>query len=392
MSKTLYLPTMLFVLGLSVTPVSSAKGAESIVTVTSPAENASTPSAVLITAAATNWNASNHLEVWDSNDGGSAIKLGNVFAGSTSAIYVLPNGAHTTTVNAVTSKGFLLNSSSVRYTVAESCNSSSTVYCDFDRLGAADPDTSCNNAPPNEAAWVGNPCGAQGSGSSEPRLYSAQEITSTGTLEDANNTSLNGHSILLSETQASSGYSNVLFSASSPNPTTTLDSHWIMDLYVFLPNPEAHQAFELDAQYVWGGYWTKFYTECAFNISAGTGYWGVYGGGNGWTFLNGKNGAPYVPCDRNQFSTPWSGGPASTGWHHIVWTFLRNTAGYAEYESLTFDGTTYQLNHYTPTTEAHSGSNQGDFSVLVQLDGAEDATTYPTVPAYVNELNITHTQ
>ncbi|HXC43349.1 MAG TPA: hypothetical protein VNY51_07510 [Candidatus Dormibacteraeota bacterium] len=371
-------------------PACFAATADTVVTVTSPANNSTNASAVLITATTTNWNTSDHLEVWDSNGGQPAIKLGNVFAGSTNTIYVLPNGTHTTTVNAVTSFGFVLSSSSVRYKVAESCTNSSTAYCDFDRLGIADPGTSCNNTP-NEALWIGNPCGAQGRGSSEPKSYSAQGIASAETLGDSSNTSLNGKSLLLLETQASSGYSNVIFSASSPIQTTTLDSHWTMDLYVYLPNPEAHQAFELDAQYVWGGYWTKFYTECAFNISAGTGYWGVYGGGNGWTFLNGQNGAPNVPCNRSQFSTPWSGGPTSTGWHHIVWTFLRNAGGYAEYESLTFDGMTYELNHYTPTTETNSGSNQGDFSALVQLDGAEDATTYPTVQAYVNELNITHT-
>ena len=387
MIKNLYLSMMLLLLGSSILPLSFA----SVVTVTSPAENSTSPSAVLFTASATNWNTSDHLEVWDSNDGQSASKLGNVYAASTDTVYVLPNGTHTTTVKAVTSSGSVLGSSSVTYTVAENCTDSDTTSCDFDRLGPADPDTSCNNAL-NEAAWIGNPCGAQGNGSSEPKSYSAEEITDPGSLQDTNNTSLNGHSLLLSETQASSGYSNVLFSASSPNPTTTLDSHWIMDLYVYLPNPEAHQAFEVDAQYVWGGYWTKFYTECAFNISAGTGYWAVYAGGSGWTFLNGKKGVPYVPCDRSQFSTPWSGGPNSTGWHHIVWTFLRNTAGYAEYEALTFDGTTYQLNDYTPTTEVDWGSNQGDFSVLVQLDGAEDAITFPTVTAYVNELNITHTQ
>ena len=390
MLKNLCLSTMLFVLGFSMPPASFAALADTVVTVTSPVKNSTNSSAVLITATTTNWNTFDHLEVWDANKGQAAIKLGNVFARYTNTIYVLPNGTHTTTVNAVSSSGFLLSSSSVSYTVAEGCTNSSTVYCDFDQLGIADPDTSCNNTP-NEALWIGNPCGAQGSGSSEPKSYSALGITNTGTLGDANNTSLNGKSLVLFETQADSGYSNVIFSASSPRQTTTLDSHWIMDLYVYLPNPEAHQAFELDAQYVWGGYWTKFYTECAFNISAGTGYWGVYGGGNGWTFLNGKNGAPYVPCDRSQFSTPWSGGPSSTGWHHIVWTFRRNIGGYAEYESLTFDGTTYLLNHYTPSTETHSGSNQGDFSVLVQLDGAEDATTYPTVPAYVNEINITHT-
>jgi hypothetical protein len=390
MFNKLYLSTMLFALNLIMMPSFLAAVASTVVTVTNPVEDSSNPSAVLITATTINWNASDHLEVWDTNRVKSAIKLGNVFAGSTNTIYVLPSGSHTTRVNAVTSSGVVLSSRSVSYTVAERCTNSTTVYCDFDRLGIADPGTSCNNAP-SEALWIGNPCGAQGSGSSEPKSYSAQGITSTDTLGDSNSSSLNGHSLLLSETQASTGYSNVLFSASSPSQTTSLDSHWIMDLYVYLPNPEAHQAFELDAQYVWGGYWTKFYTECAFNINAGTGYWGVYGGDNGWTFLNGKNGAPYVPCDRSQFSAPWSGGHTSTGWHHIVWTFMRNPAGYAEYESLTFDGTTYQLNHYTPTTETLSGSNQGDFSVLVQLDGAEDATTYPSVQAYVNQMNITHT-
>jgi hypothetical protein len=392
MLHKLYLSTILFALGLSMLPVSfaAAAAANAVVTVSSPVENSTNSSAVLITATTTNWNTSDHLEVWDSNEGQSAIKLGNVFARSTNTIYVLPIGTHTTTVNAVTSSGFVLSSRSVSYKVAESCTNSSTMACDFDRFGIAEPVTSCNNAS-NKALWTGNACGAQGTGSSEPESYSAQGITSTDTLGDTNPPSLNGHSLLLSETQATSGYSNVLFSASSPSQTTSLDSHWIMDLYVYLPNPEEHQAFEVDLQYVWGGYWTKFYTECAFNISSGTGYWGVYGGGNGWTFLNGKNGAPYVPCDRSQFSTPWSGGPTSTGWHHIVWTFLRNPAGYAEYESLTFDSTTYQLNNFTPTTETLSGSNQGDFSILVQLDGAEDATTYPTVRAYVNQVNITHT-
>jgi hypothetical protein len=52
-----------------------------------------------------------------------------------------------------------------------------------------------------------------------------------------------------------------------------------------------------------------------------------------------------VPCNRSQFSTRWSGGPASSGWHHIVWTLLRNVGGYAQYESLTFDGMTYHLNN-----------------------------------------------
>jgi hypothetical protein len=68
------------------------------------------------------------------------------------------------------------------------------------------------------------------------------------------------------------------------------------------------KAFEIDAQYVWNNIWTKFYTECAFNYNGdGTGYWAVYDGSADWMFLNNKNGAPNLPCNRSQFALPWAG-------------------------------------------------------------------------------------
>lgn len=356
-----------------------------VVTITKPSNGAVSSSAVTLAASTTNWNAGDHLEVWDANGNLGGIKLGNVFASSFNTFYGLPNGVHTTTVNVISSTNQILSTSRVTYTVSETCNPA-TSQCNFDQQGIANPDTSCNNAPV-ESTWVGNPCAAQGPGSSYPLNYKAQEVT-TSLADDG--LSLNGESLLLSETQASTGYSNVIFSAYSPVKTPVLYSHWTMDEYVYIPNPKAHQAIEFDLQYVWGGHWTKFYTECAFNMGSGTGFWAVYGGGNGWAFLNGTNGAPYVPCNQSQFSTPWTGGPAFTGWHHIVWTFHRNPAGYAEFLTLTFDNTVYQVN-YTPSTALNGGSNQGDFAALVQLDGAKDATTYPTVPVYINQLNITHT-
>ena len=362
------------VIGLTTTPILLEQSIQTV-TITSPTSSSNIDSAVVIAGSVD--ISSDHLEIWDSNNGGAGVKLGNVFAANFNAVYVLPNGNHVTTVNSVSSGGAVVASSQVAYSVSEFCTNSSTSQCDFDQLGIASPDTSCNDAP-IEALWVGNPCAAQGTGSTEPTVYGAQENTTTA---------LNSESVLFSETNL--GYSNVIFSAYSPHQATGLDSHWTMDLYVYLPIVDAHQAIEFDLQYVWGGYWTKFYTECAFNVSSGTGYWAVYGGGNNWTFLNGS-GAPLVPCDRSQFSTPWSGGPATTGWHHIVWTFTRNPGGYAEYNQLVFDGTTYTIN-YTPTTATNSGSNQGDFAALVQLDGAQDQISYPSVQAYVNELNISHT-
>jgi len=357
--------------------LSSASAVAQAVIITSPAKGAIVNSAVNISATITGGIGSNHLEIWDSNNNRPAIKLGNAFTNGINAVYVLPSGTHNTTMNEVTAAGKVIGSSKVSYVVTEFCTNSSTQQCDFDQLGIADPDTACYNAP-NVPLWIGDSCVSQGDGSTQPYSYNAETTT----------TSLNGKGLLLKE--ANAGYSNVIFNAYSPVKTPTLHSHWKLDLYVYLPDPLAHQAVEFDVQYVWGGYWTKFYTECAFNVDNGTGYWAVFGGGNGWTFLDGRNGTPYVPCNRSQFSTPWSAGPATSGCHHIVWTFTRNPGGYAEYNTLTFDGTTYTLN-YVPSKATNGGSNQGDFSALVQLDGAKDATAYPTVQTYVNELNITHT-
>jgi len=366
------------IVALLISPALTA-GAQTV-TITNPVNGSVNTTSVTIAAKTTNWNTADHLELWDTLSGQKAVKLGNVFVGSVDAVYKLAGGAHSTTVNAVTASGHTVGSSAVIYSVSAGCVNSSMVQCDFDQLGIASPDTSCDNAPA-EPLWVGNPCGAQGPGSTEPKNYSAREVSRI--------TSLNGKALILSANNA--GYSNVLFSALTPNKTTELDSHWVMDMYVYLPDPEAHQAFEVDMQYVWGGYWTKFYTECAFNISNGKGYWGVYGGANGWKFLNGQNGTPNLPCIRSQFSTPSTQAGVPAGWHHIVWTFERNASGYAEYTSLAFDGTTYPLGNYVPTTDTNGGSNQGDFAALVQLDGAQNASTYPVVQAYIDELNITHT-
>lgn len=346
----------------------AALPAAATVTITSPADNSTSINAVTITANATNEGSSfTHLEVWD-----NGTKLGDVFSTSVDAVYVLPDGAHTTTVNAVTAQGQVLDGSNVSYTVSQPCSNSSTVQCSFDDLGSANPQSNCS--PPQEPLWVGNPCGAQGPGSSLPASISIQTVTDT---PHDNGQTLDGSSLYLSETQNSAGYSNVLFKADSPTPTSSLHSNWVLDEYVNIPNPNAHIAFEVDVQYVWGGIWTKFYTECAFD----QGVWGVLGPNGSWVFLTG-NGVPSLPCSRSQFSP---------GWHHLVWTFQRASAGYAVYVSLTFDGQTTSLHNFVPTTQTLQGQNAGNFSALVQLDGVQNASMYPVVDVYVDKLNITHT-
>src|SRR5579864_4311333 len=93
------------------------------VTITSPAGNSNSINAVRITATATNEGTSfTHLEVWD-----NGTKLGDVFSTSVNAIYVLPDGAHTTTVNAVTGAGVVLDGNNISYTVSAPCSNSSKI-------------------------------------------------------------------------------------------------------------------------------------------------------------------------------------------------------------------------------------------------------------------------
>lgn len=240
----------------------------------------------------------------------------------------------------------------------------------------------------------------QGQGGSAPRSTLIEAIQENGGLANQGNRTLNGRSAYFQEVQGGS-WSNVLFRGTTPAqlPASAIDSHWSLDEYVYLPDPGAHQAFEVDAQYSAGGIWSKFYTECAFNISDGTGYWGVFDSETGgWIFLNGQwqNGQkpPVVPCSRSQFAQPWPGSsdPSFTGWHHVAWTFLRDPDGTVTFQTLTFDGTTTQVN-FKPNsaTGGHVGDN-GNYSALVQLDGMYNGNgQHSVVDAYVSEMHLTHT-
>ena len=204
-----------------------------------------------------------------------------------------------------------------------------------------------------------------------------------------------------SEVQGTTHPSNVLFRGQSPTttPLGAIDSHWTLDEYVYLPDPTAHQAFEVDAQYTAGGLWTKFYTQCAFNQKAGTGFWAVFDSETGgWIYLNGKvqNGQapPPVPCDRSQFAQPWAGSsnPSFTGWHHIIWTFLRELDGTVTYQTLTFDGETTTVNFKPISGSGGPVKDSGYFSALIQLDGVVNTDgKHDEVDAYVSEISLTHT-
>lgn len=363
------------------------------VSITSPTAGSTSISAVRIAASA-NESTSFQLQVWD-----NGYKLGNVFASSVDGVYVLPSGSHVLTVQAVNGSGSVLSESSVNYTVAENCSNSATAQCNLDQIAMNNVQNDCN--PASQVAWVANGCGSgvQGVDPVFPQSTLVASSSDGGTIPNQGNLTLNGRSLHVGEVQGSKA-SNVLFRGQSPTSTgTTIDSHWTMDEYVYLPNPNAHQAFEMDAQYTGGKIWSKFYTECAFNMNNGTGFWAVFDTSTGgWIFLNGQNQngqtPPAVPCNRSQFSQPWSGSsdPSFTGWHHIAWTFLRDSDGTVTFQTLTFDGATTQVNFKPNSLSGGSVGDDGNFDALIQLDGVENPYgQYNNVDAYVSEVNLTHT-
>lgn len=400
------LPSLTVLLLASLTLLCAQTYAQVTVTISSPANGSTSISAVAFNITASSYPTFSHMEIYD-----NGVKLGDVFSNTVAPpnnVYVLPKGSHTLTIYAVTSGGAILGSATSDYTVGEQCQTSSTVQCDMDQQ-AIDPSQflpyDCPQQPSGTSdLWVGITCpGVQGSGGNYPTSFSLQASKETGSIPDQGNTTLNGQSLYLSEMQASGGYSNVLFQAFSPNhPTTPLATTWKMDEYVYLnQNLNAYQAVELDTNYVNmdadgdPGVWTKFFTQCAFVYNGGPGYWAVVHDGT-WLYLNGveQNGItpPVVPCNRSSWAQPWIDSASNwNGWHHIVWNFTRNNDGSTTYNSLTFDGTTYTLNLSTTGDAGTGESNNGYFAPNVQLDGVGNSETYPTVSAYVNELNITHT-
>ena len=365
-----------------------------VVSISNPTPNSTSISAVKISASVSSGTPV-HLEIWD-----NGTKLGDVPAATVDGVYVLPNGSHVLTVQAVDNNGSVVNSSSVNYTVAEKCTNSRYAQCDLDQAPVNNVQNDCN--PMQQLLWVANGCGVgvQGVNPTNPTSTLVASVNEGGPLLNQGNLTLNGHSLHVGETQVGVP-SNVLFRGQSPSttPTGAIDSHWTLDEYVHLPDPTAHQAFEMDAQYTAGGLWTKFYTECAFNMDNGTGYWAVFNSSTGgWIFLNGQAQGgqvpPVVPCNRNQFSQPWAGSsnPSFSGWHHIAWNFSRNTDGTVTFDTLTFDATTTVVNFHPNSDSGGQVSDSGNFSALIQLDGVTNlARTHDFVDAYVSEINLTHT-
>lgn len=379
------------------------------VTVTSPTNGSDTSSAVRVTASENEGSSFNHFEFWDNGS-----KLGDSFQTSVNGTFVFPNGSHTLSVLAVTANGQVLAQTNVNFTVVESCSGSS--MCNWDQVKIESTTPGC---PPTEtqktSGWVVDDCVADGiQGDQPPTSVNMEQPTSSGTIADQNELDLNGKSLNVSEQQSGSGYSNAQFLTGRINSTVEANqpTQWTLDTYVYLPNVLANQALEVDMDLVEGGYWTKFYTNCAFNQSAagdgtGKGVWQVAGSGGSWTNLltNSSDPSSTIPCTQDQFMNPWSvasgsvetgtghsAAPGFTGWHHIVWKFARGTNGAAIYKSLTVDSQTWTFS-FQPNSTGVSAGNNGYVGPVIQIDGNKVTNgNYTDVEAYANEINISYQQ
>ena len=395
LSATLFLAGCASNVSQPLTAADSSPQPSANVTIASPTADSTSTNDVEIAASTTETSAVS-LQILD-----NGVKLGIVPQTSVRGIYVLPSGAHVLTVQAVDSTGAVVDSSDVSYTVAEDCTNGRNQQCDLDQLPINNVQNDCS--PSMQVAWVANSCGVgvQGTTSTDPLSTSIEAVIDKGVLPNQGNLSLNGHSVHFSEVQGTAHPSSVLFRGQSPTqtPVGVIDSHWTLSEYIYLPNPAAHQALEIDAQYTAGGIWTKFYSECAFNKKKGTGYWAVYDSNTGgWIYLNGvEQGGqtpPLVACNKSQFAQPWAGSadPSFTGWHHIVWTYLRNVDGTVTYQTLTFDGATTQVNFTPISATGGAVKDSGYFGALNQLNGVVNTNgLYDLVDAYVSEISFTHT-
>ena len=100
-------------------------------------------------------------------------------------VYVLPNGPHVLTVQAIDNATNAVVDSSVHdYKVASTCVTSSTVQCDMDQLPVDNQQQDCH--PLLEAGWLANDCGGgiQGTHGSVPYSTHMEQIRDSGPLQN----------------------------------------------------------------------------------------------------------------------------------------------------------------------------------------------------------------
>jgi hypothetical protein len=134
----------------------------------------------------------------------------------------------------------------------------------------------------------------------------------------------------------------------------TTSTHFVLDTYVYVVNPDQLANLELDLNQVMSnGETVIFGTQCS--TYSGTWEWTYYGGGSPhWHASN-------IKCDPRTW--------AANTWHHIQIGFHRDGSGYATHDWVVFDGTQSTFSGAAAGAAKSLGWAKGSMIMNIQMDG-----------------------
>jgi hypothetical protein len=145
-------------------------------------------------------------------------------------------------------------------------------------------------------------------------------------------------------------------------------SHFVLDTYVSVVNPDQLANLELDLNQVMSnGETVIFGTQCS--VYSGTWEWTYYAnGGFHWKASN-------VPCK----TTTW----AANTWHHIQIGFHRDNSGYVTHDWVEFDGVHSAFTGAGASSAKSLGWAKGSQIMNIQMDGYSKSSG--TITAYFHK-------
>jgi hypothetical protein len=134
--------------------------------------------------------------------------------------------------------------------------------------------------------------------------------------------------------------------------SNTSATHFVFDMYYYMPTPGASQGLEFAANQGLSSGWYKFSTQCTF----GKNLWRVWDSKNGGWVSTG------ITCSR----------PPANTWQHVTFEYARSN-GKAVFVSITVNGTKHYVNKsFYPQAKSSSGS----VGIHFQLNGNSTETSY----------------
>jgi hypothetical protein len=154
--------------------------------------------------------------------------------------------------------------------------------------------------------------------------------------------------------------------------TNATATHFVLDTYVYLLNPDQVQNLELDLNQVMSnGSTVIFGTQCS-SISK-TWEFTVTAGGSHWRRSN-------IGCNPRTWS-------AKT-WHHIQIGYHRSTSGVVTHDWVNLDGTHHVFTNTTFNGAEKLGWQRGTLLLNIQIDGNNKSSG--SVTAYIHKLTVYH--